>query len=78
MLALYVGSEDTYFNLFCFQYKVFSVRQPGQKYHPFHHDSVKRNNLLLTFASKFLLQIARFQPSRRVTDDERSLSGVRR
>ena len=48
--------------------------QPGQKYHPFHRDSVKINDLLLTFASKFLLQIARFQLSRGVTDDEKSLS----
>ena len=48
--------------------------QPGQKYHPFHRDSVKINDLLLTFASKFLLQIARFQLSRGVMDDEKSLS----
>ena len=48
--------------------------QPGQKYRPFHRDSVKINDLLLTFAIKFLLQITRFQLSRGVTDDEKSLS----
>merc|ERR1712117_546214 len=50
------------------------LRQPVQKHHPFHRDSVKINDLLLTFASKFLLQIARFQLSRGVMDDEKSLS----
>ena len=49
--------------------------QPGQKYHPFHSDSVKINDLLLTLASKFLLQIARFQLRHIVTDGETSISG---
>ena len=48
--------------------------QPGQKYHPFRRDLVKIEYLLLTLASKSLLQITRFQLSRGVTDDEKSLS----
>ena len=48
-----------------------------QKYHPFHRDSVKINDLLLTFASKFLLQIARFQLSCGVTDGEKSITAAK-
>ena len=41
---------------------------------PFHRDSVKSKDLLLTFASKFLQQITRFKLSRGVTEGEKSIS----
>ena len=42
---------------------------------PFHRDSVKSKDLLLTFASKFLQQIVRFQ-SRSVMASEKSISDL--
>ena len=50
---------------------IFDLMSYSQKciFHPpFHRDSMKFTDLLLTSTSKFLQQIARFQLSRGVTD----------